>query len=283
MKNTNTVMQQYCRAVRKKLPLPARQRRQLLAGLQEELAESAPDCTTLDALIAQFGTPDETAQELLSSVSPELVEQYRKKRVRIWVLLAAFVFILMAASITFLLYMEKHQVAYATEHITILPTTDLSGTAPEQETPEPEPAPDANGKQLPLQTLTPQLQTLYEAFTAGRAEPIDETKPIYFFVDDFDGDEVEDLLILFETKQEDPDARDSNVSIVSGDSLGSNTITLAAGRGWPISDTVTPYLVDRTVYVTLVEADGTLHPYSLTIHRTESGMDYTVCSDENVR
>ena len=44
-----------------------------------------------------------------------------------------------------------------------------------------------------------------------------------------------------------------------------------------------PYLVDRTVYVTLTEADGTLHPYSLTIHRTESGMDYTVCSDENVR
>ena len=54
MKHTNTVMQQYCRAVRKKLPLPARQRRQLLAGLQEELAESAPDCTTLDALIAQY-------------------------------------------------------------------------------------------------------------------------------------------------------------------------------------------------------------------------------------
>lgn len=199
MKHTNTIMQQYCRAVRKKLPLPARQRRQLLAGLQEELAESAPDCATLDALIAQFGTPDENAQELLSSISPE------------------------------------------------------------------------------------QLQTLYESFTAGRAEPIDETKPIYFFADDFDGDGTTDLMILFETKQEDPDARDANVSIVSGDSHGGNTITLAAGHGWPISDTVTPYLVDRTVYVTLTEADGTLHPYSLTIHRTESGMDYTVCSDENVR
>lgn len=179
----------------------------------------------------------------------------------------------------------QSSIAYATEHITILPTTDLSETAPEQKTPEPdpEPAPDADGKLLPLQTLTPQLQTLYESFTAGRAEPIDETKPIYFFADDFDGDEVEDLLILFETKQEDPDARDANVSIVSGDSHGGSTTTLAAGYGWPISDTVTPYLVDRTVYVTLTEADGTLHPYSLTIHRTESGMDYTVCSDEDVR
>ena len=46
---------------------------------------------------------------------------------------------------------------------------------------------------------------------------------------------------------------------------------------------MTPYLIDRTVYVTLTEADGTLHPYSLTIHRTESGMDYTLCSDENGR
>lgn len=181
--------------------------------------------------------------------------------------------------------MIQSSIAYATEHITILPTTDLSGTALEQETSEaePEPAPDADGKQLPLHTLTPQLQTLYESFTAGRAEPIDETKPIFFFADDFDGDGTTDLMILFETKQEDPDARDANVSIVSGDSHGGNTITLAAGHGWPISDTVTPYLVDRTVYVTLTEADGTLHPYSLTIHRTESGMDYTVCSDENVR
>ena len=79
MKHTNTVMQQYCRAVRKKLPLPARQRRQLLSGLQEELTESAPDCTTLDALIAHVGTPDEAAQELLSGIAPERVQAYQKK------------------------------------------------------------------------------------------------------------------------------------------------------------------------------------------------------------
>lgn len=263
MKHTNTVMQQYCRAVRKKLPLPARQRRQLLAGLQEELAESAPDCTTLDALIAQFGTPDETAQELLSSISPEQLQTYQKQYRRRCILAAALAILLICcAALAYCQRMIQSSIAYATEHITILPTTDLSETAPEQKTPEPdpEPAPDADGKQLPLHTLTPQLQTLYESFTAGRA-----------------------VMILFETKQEDPDARDANVSIVSGDSYGGNTITLAAGHGWPISDTVTPYLIDRTVYVTLTEADGTLHPYSLTIHRTESGMDYTVCSDENVR
>ena len=175
----------------------------------------APDCATLDALIAQFGTPDENAQELLSSISPEQLQTYQKQYRRRCILAAALAILLICcAALAYCQRMIQSSIAYATEHITILPTTDLSGTAPEQETsePEPEPAPDADGKQLPLQTLTPQLQTLYESFTAGRAEPIDETKPIFFFADDFDGDEVEDLLILFETKQEDPDVRDANVT-----------------------------------------------------------------------
>ena len=62
MKHNDAVIRQYCRAVGKRLPLPAAQRRQLLTGLREELTESAPDCTTLDALIAHVGTPDEAAQ-----------------------------------------------------------------------------------------------------------------------------------------------------------------------------------------------------------------------------
>ena len=98
MKHTNTIMQQYCRAVRKKLPLPARQRRQLLAGLQEELAESAPDCTTLDALIAQIGTPDETAQELLSSISPEQLQTYQKQYRRRCILAAALAILLICCA-----------------------------------------------------------------------------------------------------------------------------------------------------------------------------------------
>ena len=146
MKHTNTMMLQYCRAVRKKLPLPARQRRQLLAGLQEELAESAPDCTTLDALIAQIGTPDETAQELLSSISPEQLQTYQKQYRRRCILAAALAILLICcAALAYCQRMMQSSIAYATERVTILPTTDLSGTAPEQETsePDPEPAPDA--------------------------------------------------------------------------------------------------------------------------------------------
>ena len=79
MKHNDAVIRQYCRAVGKRLPLPAAQRRQLLTGLREELTESAPDCTTLDALIAHVGTPDEAAQELLSGIAPERVQAYQKK------------------------------------------------------------------------------------------------------------------------------------------------------------------------------------------------------------
>ena len=80
MKHNDAVIRQYCRAVGKRLPLPAAQRRQLLTGLREELTESAQDCTTLDELIARVGTPDEAAQELLSGIAPERVHAYQKKR-----------------------------------------------------------------------------------------------------------------------------------------------------------------------------------------------------------
>ena len=88
MKHNDAVIRQYCRAVGKRLPLPAAQRRQLLTGLREELTESAPDCTTLDALIAHVGTPDEAAQELLSGISPERVQAYQKKLHRRYLLAA---------------------------------------------------------------------------------------------------------------------------------------------------------------------------------------------------
>ena len=88
MKHNDAVIRQYCRAVGKRLPLPAAQRRQLLTGLREELTESAPDCTTLDALIAHVGTPDEAAQELLSGIAPERVQAYQKKLHRRYLLAA---------------------------------------------------------------------------------------------------------------------------------------------------------------------------------------------------
>lgn len=127
MKHNDAVIRQYCRAVGKRLPLPAAQRRQLLAGLRDELTEAAQDCASLDALIAQAGTPDEAAQELLSGITPERVQAYQKK-LRRRSLLAA-VLIVLAVCCAALIYAQvltDSSAAYAEEHITILPTTDLS-------------------------------------------------------------------------------------------------------------------------------------------------------------
>lgn len=127
MKHNDAVIRQYCQAVGKQLPLPAAQRRQLLAGLRDELTEAAQDCASLDALIAQAGTPDEAAQELLSGITPERVQTYQKK-LRRRSLLAA-VLIVLAVCCAALIYAQvltDSSVAYAEEHITILPTTDLS-------------------------------------------------------------------------------------------------------------------------------------------------------------
>ena len=127
MKHNDAVIRQYCRAVGKQLPLPAAQRRQLLAGLRGELTEAAQDCASLDALIAQAGTPDEAAQELLSGIAPERVQAYQKKLRRRYLLAA--VLIVLAVCCAALIYAQvltDSSVAYAEEHITILPTTDLS-------------------------------------------------------------------------------------------------------------------------------------------------------------
>lgn len=127
MKHNDAVIRQYCRAVGKQLPLPAAQRRQLLAGLRDELTEAAQDCASLDALIAQAGTPDEAAQELLSGIAPERVQAYQKKLRRRYLLAA--VLIVLAVCCAALIYAQvltDSSVAYAEEHITILPTTDLS-------------------------------------------------------------------------------------------------------------------------------------------------------------
>lgn len=129
MKHNDAVIRQYFRAVGKQLPLPAAQRRQLLTGLREELTESAQDCTTLDELIARVGTPDEAAQELLSGIAPERVQAYQKKRRWRYILAAAMlVLFLCCAALIYCQEITDHSVAYAEEHIVILPATDLSGT-----------------------------------------------------------------------------------------------------------------------------------------------------------
>lgn len=129
MKHNDAVIRQYCRAVRKRLPLPAAQRRQLLAGLQNELTEAAPDCASLDALITQVGTPDEAAQELLSGIAPERVQAYQKQQRGRYLLAAAMIVLFVCcAALIYCQEITDNSVAYAEDHVVILPATDLSGT-----------------------------------------------------------------------------------------------------------------------------------------------------------
>ena len=91
------------------------------------MAESAPDCTTLDALIVHVGTPDEAAQELLSGIAPERVQAYQKKLHQRYLLAAVLIVVIVCcAALIYAQVMMDSSVAYAEEHITILPTTDLS-------------------------------------------------------------------------------------------------------------------------------------------------------------
>ena len=100
MKHNDAVIRRYCRAVGKRLPLPAAQRRQLLAGLR---------------------------QELLSGITPERVHAYQKKLRRRYLLAAGLIVLAVCcAALIYAQVLTDSSVAYAEEHITILPTTDLS-------------------------------------------------------------------------------------------------------------------------------------------------------------
>lgn len=129
MKQNDAVLRRYCRAVGKRLPLPAAQRRQLLAGLREELTEAAPDCAELNALTARFGSPDETAQELLSGIAPERVQAHQKRQ-RVRYLLAAVLAVLLigGAALIYAQVMTETSVAYAESHIVEYPAESITET-----------------------------------------------------------------------------------------------------------------------------------------------------------
>ena len=112
---------QYGGAVGNRLPLPAAQRRQLLTGLREELTESAPDCTTLDALIAHVGTPDEAAQELLSGIAPERVQAYQKKLHRRYLLAAVLIVVIVCCAALIYAQVQKSFPEAAPEMLDAVP------------------------------------------------------------------------------------------------------------------------------------------------------------------
>lgn len=134
-------------------------------------------------------------------------------------------------------------------------------------------------KTYPTKRLSKRIQPLYETFTKG--VKVAENRPVTYLVHDIDADGVEDLVILYETEDEDPSVRNANVGIAFGADQVIGMVGLAAGLGWPFSDSIRPYIVENTVYASLVEPDTqTVHPYSVEIVRTEGGLEYTLKSDQ---
>ena len=77
--------------------------------------------------VTPAGTPDEAAQELLSGIAPERVQAFQKKLHRRYLLAAVLIVVIVCcAALIYAQVMMDSSVAYAEEHITILPTTDLS-------------------------------------------------------------------------------------------------------------------------------------------------------------
>lgn len=118
----NQILRQYCRKVSRKLPLPVRERKTLLAGVQDELSACASTCTSLKELTAQIGTPAETAQELLTCVASERVQAYQKRRH--WCCILAAILIVLAGFSISLAYCQKMaemSIKYAEAHIVVYP------------------------------------------------------------------------------------------------------------------------------------------------------------------
>lgn len=138
-----------------------------------------------------------------------------------------------------------------------------------------------SAKTYPTKRLNKRIQPLYETF--AKAAKIAESRPITYLVHDVDADGVEDLVILYETEDEDPSVRNANLGIAFGADQAISAITLASGLGWPFSDSIRPYIIENTVYASLVEPDTqAVHPYSVEIVRTEGGLEYTLKSDQYV-
>lgn len=107
----------YCQAVEKKLELPRPQRRRLLDGLRQELAERQPDSAAWDALVRDLGEPEETAAALMESVSPETVAGYRRKKRKALQAAIAGLAILLVLFVGLWLWTEQTQILRAERHI----------------------------------------------------------------------------------------------------------------------------------------------------------------------
>ena len=101
----------YIRQVGRKLELPRRKKRALLAGLRLELEERFSGQAGPEEILSQVGPPAATARSLLGGVSPQERERYRtRKRRRLGCIIAALA-VLLVVSVVTVIYLDATQIA----------------------------------------------------------------------------------------------------------------------------------------------------------------------------
>ena len=115
-----SVIQRYCRQVRKNLQLPRKQKQCLLEGLYQELTEhfSSTEGLTLEMIYDEIGPPKLSARSLMEGADEKQLAQYQFQKKLIAKTAAVAMAIIMIMLIMLFLYAEDHQIDHAKTTIT---------------------------------------------------------------------------------------------------------------------------------------------------------------------
>lgn len=107
------IIDQYCKQVEKKLVCSRAHKKQLLAGLKQELLEKvSAEEVTLQKLIAQIGDADAVAEQLQATVGAAEREKVQKQRRRFPIFITLVVIVVLSAiTVGYLIYWENHKIA----------------------------------------------------------------------------------------------------------------------------------------------------------------------------
>lgn len=114
----NPAIRAYCRQAGKALEVSGGEKRRLLDGLRQELAERFPagEPLTLEALCEEAGSPEDAAEALLSGASEKGRARFRagrKLRLRCAVAAVALLLVVIAGMLVFFEHYKQGQIAYA--------------------------------------------------------------------------------------------------------------------------------------------------------------------------
>lgn len=107
------IIDQYCKQVENKLVCNRLHKKQLLAGLKQELLEKDfAEAVTLQQLVEQIGAPNAVAEQLQATVGAAEREKVQKQRRRFPIFIALVVIVVLSAiTVGYLIYWENHKIA----------------------------------------------------------------------------------------------------------------------------------------------------------------------------